>query len=204
VVKRTAHAHDATVNDVLLTVVASGLRDLLRGRGEPVDGVVLRAFVPVSLHTGVGQARGNLDGAMIVPLPIGEADELRTLRLIAAETAARKRKPRLPGGTLFRNAVIQRVALRAAPHQRVMNTYAANVPGPLVPLYFAGAPILELFPVVPLMANVSVGVGALSYAGQFNLTAVADKELCPDLGVFADGARRSLEALAASVGVHAS
>jgi hypothetical protein len=48
---------------------------------------------------------------------------------------------------------------------------------------------------------VSVGVGALSYAGQFNLTAVADRELCPDLEVFADGARRSLDALAASVGV---
>jgi diacylglycerol O-acyltransferase / wax synthase len=204
VVKRTAHAHDAKVNDVLLTVVASGLRDLLRGRGEPVDGVVLRAFVPVSLHTGVGQARGNRDGAMLVPLPVGEPDELRRLRLIAAETAARKKKSRPAGGTLFRNAVIQRAALRAAPHQRVMNTYAANVPGPPVPLYFVGAPILEMFPVVPLMANVSVGVGALSYAGQFNLTAVADKELCPDLEVFADGARRSLEVLAASVGVHAS
>jgi diacylglycerol O-acyltransferase / wax synthase len=63
--------------------------------------------------------------------------------------------------------------------------------------------VLELFPVVPLMANVSVGVGALSYAGQFNLTAVADRELCPDLEVFADGARRSLDALAASVRVHA-
>jgi WS/DGAT C-terminal domain len=84
-----------------------------------------------------------------------------------------------------------------------MNTYAANVPGPPVPLYFAGAPVLELFPVVPLMANVSVGVGALSYAGQFNLTAVADRELCPDLEVFADGARRSLDALATSVRVHA-
>jgi diacylglycerol O-acyltransferase len=200
-VKRIAHAHGAKVNDVLMTVVASGLRDLLLGRGEPVDGVVLRAFVPVSLHTGApGQARGNRDGAMLVPLPIGEPDGLRRLRLIAAETRARKKKSRPAGGTLFRNATIQRAALRAAPHQRVMNTYAANVPGPPVPLYFAGAPILEMFPVVPLMANVSVGVGALSYAGQFNLTAVADKELCPDLEVFADGARRSLEALAASVG----
>jgi diacylglycerol O-acyltransferase / wax synthase len=204
VVKRIALAHHAKVNDVLLTVVAGGLRNLLRGRGEPVDGMVLRAFVPVSLHTGEpGQARGNRDGAMLVPLPIGGADELRRLRLIAAETAARKTKPRPPGATLFRNAVIQRAALRAAPHQRVMNTYTANVPGPPVPLYFAGAPILELFPVVPLMGNVSVGVGALSYAGQFNLTAVADKELCPDLEVFAGGARRSLDALATSVGVHA-
>ena len=80
-----------------------------------------------------------------------------------------------------------------------MNTYVANVPGPPIPLYLAGAPVLEVFPVVPIMANVSLGVGALSYAGQFNLTAVADRELCPDLEVFVQGVRRSLDALAASV-----
>jgi hypothetical protein len=80
-----------------------------------------------------------------------------------------------------------------------MNTYAANVPGPPVPLYFAGAPLLEVFPIVPIMGNVSLGVGALSYAGQFNITAVADRDLCPDLEVFVKGMSRSLDALAASM-----
>jgi hypothetical protein len=80
-----------------------------------------------------------------------------------------------------------------------MNTYVANVPGPPIPLYFAGAPVLEVFPVVPIMANVSLGLGALSYAGQFNLTAVADRELCPDLEVFVKGMGSSLDALAASM-----
>jgi diacylglycerol O-acyltransferase len=204
-VKQVAHAHDAKVNDVLMVVLAGGLRELLVGRGERVDGLVLRAFVPVSLHREQpGQARGNLDGGMMVPLPVGEPDDVRRLRLIAAETTLRKRKSRPPGGTLFRNVPIQRVALRLAPHQHVMNTYAANVPGPPVPLYFAGAPLLEVFPVVPIMGNVSLGVGALSYAGQFNITAVADRELCPDLDVFAEGVRRSLDALTDSVRASAS
>jgi diacylglycerol O-acyltransferase len=196
-VKRIAHAHHAKVNDVLMTVLAGGLRELLVGRGERVDGLVLRAFVPVSLHTGrSGQARGNLDGAMIVPLPMGEADDGRRLELIAAETTLRKTRRRPQGGTLFRNTLIQRAALRLAHRQRVMNTYAANVPGPPVPLYLAAAPLLEVFPVVPIMANVSVGVGALSYAGQFNIAAVADRELCPDLEAFVKGMRSSLDALA--------
>jgi WS/DGAT/MGAT family acyltransferase len=204
-VKQIAHAHNAKVNDVLMVVLAGGLRDLLLGRGERVDGLVLRAFVPVSLHTEQpGQARGNLDGAMVVPLPIGEPDDVRRLQLIAAETAERKKKRRPPGGTLFRNVPIQRAALRLVPHQHVMNTYAANVPGPPVPLFFAGAPVLEVFPVVPIMGNVSIGVGALSYAGQFNITAVADREICPDLEIFVQGARRSLDALADSVSVPAS
>jgi diacylglycerol O-acyltransferase / wax synthase len=81
----------------------------------------------------------------------------------------------------------------------MMSTYAANVPGPPLPLYFAGARLLEVFPVVPIIGNVSLGVGALSYAGQFNITAVADREASPDLEVFAHGVRRSLEMLAASV-----
>jgi diacylglycerol O-acyltransferase len=203
-VKRIAHAHDAKVNDVLLTALAGGLRELLLGRGEHVDGLVLRAFVPVSLHTGrPGQARGNLDGAMIVALPVGEPDHVRRLQLIAAETTRRKTRRRPQGGTLFRTIAIQRVALRLAHRQRVMNTYAANVPGPPVPLYLAGAPLLEVFPVVPIMANVSVGVGALSYAGQFNLTAVADRDLCPDLEMFVKGMRSSLDALAGRVRVPA-
>ncbi|HZD74442.1 MAG TPA: wax ester/triacylglycerol synthase family O-acyltransferase [Actinomycetota bacterium] len=200
-VKRIAHGHGATVNDVLLAAVAGGLRELLRGRGETVEGVVLRSFVPVSLHREQpDQARGNLDGAMVVPLPIGEPDPARGLRLIAAETAERKRKPRPPGSALFWCPAIQRAFLRHLPRQRFMNVYVANVPGPPVPLYLAGAPLLEVFPAVPIMGNMTLGVGALSYAGQFNITVVADRQACPDIEVFAEGARRSLDALAASPG----
>jgi diacylglycerol O-acyltransferase / wax synthase len=204
-VKRVAHAYDARVNDVLMAALAGGLRELLLGRGERVEGLVLRAAVPVSLHQEApGQARGNRDGMMAVPLPVGESDDVRRLRLIAAETAKRKRKHRPQGGTLFRNVVVQRAFLRLAPYQRMMSTYAANVPGPPVPLYFAGARLLEVFPVVPIIGNVSLGVGALSYAGQFNITAVADREACPDIEGFAHGVRRSLETLAISLLVNSS
>jgi diacylglycerol O-acyltransferase / wax synthase len=203
-VKRVAHAYDARVNDVLMAALAGGLRELLLGRGERVEGLVLRAAVPVSLHQESGQAQGNRDGMMMVPLLIGELDKVRRLRLIAAETSRRKRKYRPQGGTLFRSVAAQRAFLRLAPYQRLVNTYAANVPGPPAPLYFAGARLLEVFPVVPIWGNVSLGVGALSYAGQFNITAVADREACPDLEVFVQGVRGSLERLAASLLVGSS
>ena len=46
------------------------------------DGLVLRAHVPVSLHREPpGQAYGNLDGMMVVPLPIGVPDPTGRLRL---------------------------------------------------------------------------------------------------------------------------
>ena len=73
-IKGVARTSDATVNDVLLTVTAGGLSGLLNSRDEPVEGV-LRIYVPVSLHREPrAQARGNLIGQMVVPLPIAVSD----------------------------------------------------------------------------------------------------------------------------------
>lgn len=64
--------HEEKIDDVLLSVFAEGLRELLCRRGEPADDVVLRAVVPVSLHgQQSGPARGSLLGQMIVRLPVG-------------------------------------------------------------------------------------------------------------------------------------
>ena len=195
--KEIAHPEGATVNDVLLTVVAGGLRDLLAGRGERVDGVVLRAFVPVSLHhERPGQARGNQDAVMVAPLPIGQPDPSRRLQLIAAETTELKKTANFPALNAFPSGVVQRAAWRLARHQRYMNVPITNVPGPTTPLHLAGAPVLELFPVTPISVNLTLGVGALSYAGQFTITAVADRDACPDVDVFTAGVLDSLQALA--------
>jgi hypothetical protein len=44
----------------------------------------------------------------------------------------------------------------------------------------------------------------LSYAGQLNLTAMADQDTCPDVDVFAQGVRSALDELARSVLMPAS
>src|SRR5690606_1505611 len=48
-VKAVGRACGCTVNDVLMAVAAGALRGYMRERGEPVDGVTLRATVPVNL-----------------------------------------------------------------------------------------------------------------------------------------------------------
>jgi len=132
---------------------------------------------------------------MLVPFPVEEADPIARLEAIARETVERKKKARPQAGNIFRNVLIQRAFLAMMPHQRFMNSYVANIPGPPIELYFAGAVIRELFPIVPLTANVSIGAGALSYAGQFNVTVVADRDLVPDIDVFVRGTREALEQL---------
>jgi diacylglycerol O-acyltransferase / wax synthase len=56
-----------------------------------------------------------------------------------------------------------------------------------------------VFPVIPIQGNVTVGVGALSYDGQLNLGIVADADACPDVEVFADGLRETLDRLTTAV-----
>lgn len=174
-VKQIAHGHDATINDVLLAVTAGGVCGLLRSRGEPTGNLVVPIYVPVTLRPEQArtQAGGNLIALMTVPLPIGVPDPGRRLRQIANQTAQRKAESRPSLGTAFRGPMPRRAVLKIMERPRV-NLASADVPGPQRPLYLAGARLLEVFPDTALIANVPLGVGALSYAGQFNIMAVAD------------------------------
>jgi diacylglycerol O-acyltransferase len=197
-VRTVAHAHGATVNDVLLALTAGGLRAVLRRRGEPAEGTTVRAYVPVSLRPRAsGPQQGNLIAEMAVPLAMRESDAGDELRRIAAETATRKTRARTSLGTLIRGRLVRRLMLFAVMRQRV-NVTTASIPGPTVPLYLTGARVLEVFPVLPLIANEPLGVGALSYAGAFNIGVVADRDAYPDLGVFVAGAREELDTLGVS------
>jgi WS/DGAT/MGAT family acyltransferase len=198
-VKDVAHGHGATVNDVLLAITAGGLRALLVSRGEALDSAGVRVYVPVTLRPAEGreQARGNLIGQMVVPLPVGTADPGLRLEQIAAETATRKVRSRPALGAVFGNRLAGR-ALLAVLGRRPVNVTTADLPGPRQPLYLAGARLLEVFPVLPLIANVSLGVGALSYTDQFAITVIADKTAYPDLDVFAAALGEGLRAFAAA------
>ena len=112
-------------------------------------------------------------------------------------------RPPITSG-IFRFALAQRAFCRLLPHQRYMTMFVSNVPGPPAPLYLAGAPLLEVFPLIAIAGNMTLGVGVMSYAGQLNLTAVADRDGCPDVEVFADGVRRTLDELARSVAAPAT
>jgi diacylglycerol O-acyltransferase / wax synthase len=194
-VTQVAHAHQATVNDVLLAITAAGLRGLLISRGEPVADLTLPIYVPVSLRRDRSRpGTGNLISQMVVPLPLGTTDARQRLRRIAADTGARKANARPSLGTVFRSKISARVMLPLIAKQRV-NVETADLPGPPAPRYFSGARVLEVFPLLNLIGNVSLGVGALSYAGQFNIMAVGDADTYPDIDVFTAGARNELSAL---------
>ena len=194
-VKRVAHAHGGTVNDVLLAATAGGLRALLRSRGEPVEDTTVRVYVPISLRHGAsGPQQGNRIAQMALPLPLRAADPSDRLRRIAAETAERKARTRTSMERLLRGRLAMRLMLVAVMRQRV-NATTASIPGPAAPRYLAGARVLEVIPVLPLVANEPLGVAALSYAGALTFGVVADRDAFPDLDVLAAAMRHELEAL---------
>ena len=194
-VKRVAHAHDGTVNDVLLAATAGGLRALLRSRGEPVEDTTVRVYVPISLRHGArGPQQGNRIAQMALPLPLRAADPSDRLRRIAAETAERKARTRTSMDKLLRGRLAMKLMLVAVMRQRV-NAATASIPGPAEPRYLAGARVLEVVPIMPLVANEPLGVAALSYAGALTFGVVADRDAFPDLEVLAAAMRDELEAL---------
>lgn len=185
----------ATVNDLLLAAVTAGLRDLFRARGEPVDGLTMRASVPVGV-TGAGQTAAML----LLGLPVGEPDPRRRLARITATTADLKARLRDGGGDVFGvlhlPVPLARLAVRwmrgrAARH---VNLFVTNVPGPPRPLWLAGARLLDAAGVAPLQADVPLGVAALSYAGTLAVTVNADAAVS-DVDVLAAGIARGMAAL---------
>jgi diacylglycerol O-acyltransferase / wax synthase len=96
-VKTVAHRYGATVNDVVLALIAGGLRRLLVTRGEPVDGLVLHAGMAVSMRRpGDAGSAGNRSGVVVVVrLPLGEGDP-------GVGCGRSTRKPEAPSATSSR------------------------------------------------------------------------------------------------------
>ena len=199
-VRSVGRSHGATVNDVLLAATAAGLRALLQRRGEPVDDTTIRVYVPVSLRRRLrGAQQGNLIAQMAVPLHLGGAEPARRLRRIAAETARRKARVRTSLDALMHGGAIGRRLMLALVMRQRVNVTTTSIPGPKRPLFLAGAGVLDVVPILPLVANEPLGVGALSYAGHLGIGIAGDLEVIPDLEVFTGAVRDELTALGVPV-----
>lgn len=196
----------STVNDVMLTVVAGGLRDLLASRGETVDDLVLQAMVPVSLRTDAetASAAGNQVTGFSAPLPVCEPDGRARLARIHASTKELKEGRQaqairaMTQAADFAPPALMAAAGRLALEQSsFMNLTITNVPGPRHELYLLGARMLELNPMCPIGSRLTLNVAVESYVDKVSIGLVADAERHPDLHVLKQGIERSLTELTA-------
>jgi WS/DGAT/MGAT family acyltransferase len=184
-VKTLGKALGCTVNDVLLACAAGALRGHLRDRGDDVDGVTIRATVPVNLRP-LEHAKklGNHFGLVFLDLPIGEANPLRRLERVAANMRElkRSRQAALTFGLLaavgMAPVAVQRMALEL--FSRKATAVATNVPGPQMPLYLAGCRVRELMFWVPQNGSIGMGLSILSYNGNVYFGLIVDAKLVAD------------------------
>ncbi|WP_246777975.1 WS/DGAT/MGAT family O-acyltransferase [Arenimonas composti] len=184
-VKSLSRALGCTVNDVLLASASGALRSYMLERGETLDGVTVRATVPVNLRP-LEHARqlGNHFGLVFLDLPVGEDNPMRRLERIAASMRV-LRKSRQAVATF---GALAAVGMAPPPVQsfalelfsRKASTVATNVPGPQMPLYFGGSRIRDLMFWVPQTGSIGLGISIISYNGQVHFGLIADARLMPD------------------------
>ncbi len=210
-VKATGRALGATVNEVVLTAVAGGFRDLVAQRGEQVDGRVVRNLVPVSLRAPRDGTSHNQVSALLGHLPIGVADPVDRLRAVQAglDHGRGTGEPAVVSmvlGLVDRAvpAGVQDLAMGSV--GRVLpawffDTLTTNVPGPQFPVYLLGRRVRAMYPMIPVAGHTAITTGIFSYDGTLNISVTGDGDLAGDVGILADGIRRAAAELSAAAAV---
>ncbi len=198
-----------TFNDVVLTAITNGFRQLLLSRGESVDRVV-RTLVPVSVRPRDARGRAVGDGtlqnkvsAMFAELPVSISDPGECLPAVSSQMEGLKEsKQALAGEALtsmsgFAPPMLLALGMRLSSRlpQRNVNTVTTNVPGPQVSLYVCGRRMLKVFPYVPLAGQVRVGIAIFSYDGEVNFGVTGDYDTTPDIDVLCDGIEDGIKQL---------
>ena len=174
-----------TVNDVLLSCVAGGIRRYIAGRGDPTEGLNIRAMVPVNLRPeDEFGSLGNRFGLIYLSLPVGIVDTQERLQVLKRRMDAIKNTPE----ALVAFDILNTVGFTPIQVEKIITSIFAmkatavmtNVPGPRQTLYFAGAPIRGFTFWVPTSADLSLGVSIFSYDGEVIIGVATDAGLVPD------------------------
>lgn len=139
----------------------------------------------------------------LVDLPVGEQNPVVRLSQIghamssqpsSSRAVAARNLTRMSG---FAPPTMHAMGARLAGSmsRRTFNLVITNAPGPQVPLYFAGAKMLEIHPVPPLVRNQALSIGLTSYDGRIFIGINADRDAMSDLAMFPDLIRESIEDL---------
>lgn len=205
--KRIKNALGGTVNDAVLAVVAGALRRWLRGRGVSIDGLELRALVPVSIRAADEHGElGNRIAAVRGPLPVGIEDPVERLRRVREGMADVKSSKQALGAEViarfndFAPPTLLAQASRLNFSTRLFNLIVTNVPGPQLPLYVLGRELEDVFPVAFLPDDHALAIAIMSYNGAIDFGLLADYDSIEDVGEIAAGIAETIDELLGAAG----
>jgi diacylglycerol O-acyltransferase len=192
-VKSIAHAHDATLNDVVLAICSGALRKYLSRRGG-IPGEPLIAGMPFSLRESGSTEYSTQATMTLVNLATDIADPVQRLRAIrdaagAIKSVTRRARSVIPIDTPSLGAPWL-VGGLAALYGRskladilrpIMNVVISNVPGPPEPLYVAGARMRTYWPLSIVEHGMGLNITVVSYCGGLDFGLVAAHRAVPDV-----------------------
>jgi hypothetical protein len=165
-------------------------------------------MVPVSVRgDSERMALGNRVSMVTSDLPVAEPDPRERLRFVHEHMQAMKESGVALGVetvmemTNYLPPTTLAMTARFVVRQRAVNLTITNVPGPQFPLYCMGARMLEAFPYVGIIDGQALMVAVLSYDGELGFGLTGDRDVLPDLAVFAEGVEAAFADLEASTAV---
>lgn len=210
-VKQVARGYGVSVNDVVLALCASALREhLLRRKALPARPLI--AAMPFSLRRPDDAEANNQVSMAQCPLATDLADPVARLRAIASDTGQIKQRVAEFGGLVPTDfpglgaplwaSGLSRLWARGRVSERLpplANLVVSNVPGPPVPVYLAGARVSHYFPVSIVTHGLALNITVHSYNGRLDFGLVSCRDALPRPMTLATGLQRALEALSATV-----
>ncbi len=184
-VQAIRHALGGTLNDVLVTALVGGLRRYMLAEGQPVNGAIFRAAIPVSLRPKKrAHTLGNEFGVVFLAAPLAMADPVERLAEVRARMEQLKQSPdaltsyQLISALSFAPPAVQNALVK---QMGVLATAViSNVAGPPAPRYLAGQKIEEVMFWAPQSGYVGLGITIYSLAGQVYVGVSADRKLMPN------------------------
>jgi len=186
-----AIADAVTVNDVVLSILAGGIRAWLGARES------IRVKVPVSLHH-AGDTLGNHDSFFFVDLPVAEPDPVR--RVLAINQETRERKLAGDAETLYRLGTHHHLLEHWAMSPHVFTFNVSNVPGPRGEVFVLGARLHRMYSLAEIAHHHALRVAVVSAAGSLSFGLCADFAAVPDLDGLSSGIHRAADELLALAG----
>jgi diacylglycerol O-acyltransferase len=190
-IRTVARAADATVNDVVLAMSASALRDYLLSHDALPDAPLI-AMTPVSLRDAADSADdagGNAVGAILADLGTHLEDPAE--RLVTVRDSMRQGKANLKGLSQLQIAALSAAtmspllvnSLVGVPRfvRPPFNLVISNVPGPRDALYWNGAKLDQSYPLSIPTQGQALNITVTSYDGRMHFGLVGCRRSVPHL-----------------------
>ena len=201
-VKRVRSALGGTVNDVVLTLITNGYRELLEERGEQITSErAVRTLVPVSVRKpGERGVYNNRVVGVLARLPVGIEDPAERLSHIRQQMdGIKSSKQAVAGDALVRLSGFAPPLLLALGSRAMtrslrlnMDTATTNVPGPQHPVHALGRRLLQSYPYVPIVGSLRIVVAIFSYDGELYFGVTGDRDHASDIDVLTTGIETDL------------